>query len=226
MTDRRFSDDEMQRVFAKAAELSTRGLPERTPDEGYSLDALVEIGRQVGLDASVITAAARSLDVISAPTPRMLGVPVGVGRAVQLDRTLSADEWQRLVVQLRERFGAIGTVSERAGLRQWANGNLRVLVEPTGRGDRVRMQTRNAAAQSYLALGAGLAVVVATGAMVAGVTGAIAEPGVLGPLAGLGTMAAASLGAAALRLRGWAEQRARQMQAIAEALIAESPAVD
>ncbi len=226
MTDRRFSDDEMQHIFAKAAELSTRALPERTPDEGYTLDALVEIGRQVGLDASVITTAARSLDVISAPPPRMLGVPVGVGRAVQLDRTLSAEEWQRLVVQLRERFGAIGVVSERAGLRQWSNGNLRVLVEPTERGDRIRMQTRNAAAQSYLALGTGLAVTAATGALIGAVTGSIAEPGVLGPFVGLGVMAVASLGAAALRLRGWAGQRARQMQAIAEDLIAEPPAVD
>lgn len=226
MTDRRFSDDEMQHIFAKAAELSTRGLPERTPDEGYSLDALVEIGRQAGLDAAVITTAARSLDVISAPPPRLLGVPVGVGRAVQLDRTLSAAEWQRLVVQLRERFGAVGTVSEHAGLRQWRNGNLRVLVEPTGRGDRVRMQTRNAAAQAYLALGAGLAVTVATGALIGAVTGSIAESGVLGPLAGLGAMTVVSIGAAALRVRGWAEQRARQMQAIAEDLIAEPPAVD
>lgn len=226
MRKRRFSDDDMQRIFAKAAELSTRALPERTPDEGYSLEALIDIGRQVGLDASVITTAARSLDVISAPTPRMFGVPVGVGRAVQLDRTLSADEWQRLVVQLRERFGAVGTISERMGLRQWANGNLRVMVEPTGRGDRVRMQTRNAAAQSYLALGTGLAVSAVAVSLIGAVTGSIAEPGVLGPVAGLGAMAAASLGAAVLRLRGWAEQRARQMQAIAEDLIAESPPVD
>jgi len=216
----------MQQIFAKAAELSARALPERAEGDGYSEQSLIDIGQQAGLDAQVIRAAVRSLDVRADPPVRRAGLVVGVGRTVQLDRTLSDAEWQRLVVQLREDFGAVGTVSERGGLRQWSNGNLRVLVEPTERGDRVRMLTRNGAAQSYVTLGAGLAAAAAVGAVISGIAGALAEPGVIGPLAGLSGMAAASFAAAAFRLRGWADIRTRQMQRLAEQLIGLARPVD
>jgi hypothetical protein len=69
---------------------------------------------------------------------RAAGLPIGVGRTVELDRPRSDSDWERLVADLRETFEARGMVRYDGPFRQWTNGNLQALIEPTPSGHRLR----------------------------------------------------------------------------------------
>ena len=62
------------------------------------------------------------------PNRTFLGVPVSVGRVVDLPRVLTD--------------------------REWTNGNLHVFLEPTATGDRLRLRTRKGSAMAVFAMGA------------------------------------------------------------------------
>jgi hypothetical protein len=75
------------------------------------------------------------------------------------------------VVDLRETFDRRGTVRQEGSFRQWTNGALQVLLEPTPTGQRVRMSTVKVTARAWLTggmLSAGIAAIVAVAAVVGG----------------------------------------------------------
>ena len=82
-----------------------------------------------------------------------LGLPIGVERTIALNRWLTEGEWEHLVVELREAFNARGTVSSNGPFRQWTNGNLQALLEPTATGHRLRLRTLNGNARASMAAG-------------------------------------------------------------------------
>jgi hypothetical protein len=136
---------------------------------------------------------------------------------------MSDEEWELLVVQLREVFNARGRTSSEGSLRQWTNGNLHVLLEPTERGQRLRFRTYNGAAQAMISGGLvsiGMAGVVAAAAAFGGKLGA-GVPGIafLG-LAGLGMIANG-----VFRLPRWARLRGHQMEVLA-AGVASAPSAE
>jgi hypothetical protein len=142
-----------------------------------------------------------------------MGLPVGVSRTIEFNRPVSDTEWNQLVMTLRETFDARGQVTSEGPFRQWHNGNLQALLEPTTTGHRLRLSTRKADAPVWLGLGvmylvlAGLfATLVSSGAV-----DAKANIGVL--LFGVGGVAA--LASTYIRLPRWARVRASQMEAIA-----------
>jgi hypothetical protein len=150
----------------------------------------------------------------------MLGLPIGVTRTVDLHRRVTDDEWERLVVRFREVFRARGATRSDGSLRQWTNGNLHVLLEPTDTGHRLRFGTMHGGAMA--SIGAGLATLGVTAALAiaTAVSGNLlnAAPGTAFlALAGLGLLANG-----ALRLPRWARLRGRQMEALA-AHVAQSP---
>jgi hypothetical protein len=49
----------------------------------------------------------------------ILGLPIGVARTVNLNRRLTDQEWEHLVVQLREVFNAAGITRSDGSFRQW-----------------------------------------------------------------------------------------------------------
>jgi hypothetical protein len=218
MTDRRYSDEEVAAIFQKASETSQRAVPGAGGSEGLTLAELKEIGREVGIAPEAVALAARSIDAGSpARSTGFLGLPLSVERTVELERSMTDAEWERLVVQLREVFNARGKVSSTGSLRQWTNGNLQVLLEPVDGGDRLRLRTLNGAARTSIGSGlvmAGAAVAVAIAGAVGGQLGA-SMPGV----ALFAAMGAAMLANGALRLPGWARLRGRQMDAIAAGLV-------
>src|SRR6185503_6120179 len=138
MTERRYADSEVSAIFRDAAtETQRRVAPIGSAQEGLTLSELQSIGREVGLTPDAIARAAVALDVQQSGTiRRRLGLPIGVTRTVELPRKLSDDEWDRVVVQLREVFNATGRTRVEGGLRQWSNGNLQVRLEPTATGQR------------------------------------------------------------------------------------------
>src|ERR1043166_1481093 len=119
MTERRFNEAEIAAIFERAAVAQQTRQHQLPSLEGMTLTELQEIGREVGISSELVAQAAKAIELGGRPTSRrFLGLPVGVGRTVDLDRTLSDDEWERFVVDLRETFDARGTVRREGSLRQ------------------------------------------------------------------------------------------------------------
>src|SRR5216117_1440847 len=162
MTERRYNDKEIAAIFRAAAEAQQNPPHDVPRDEGFTLTDLQAIGREVGIPSEAVARAAQALDVRLGATSRtVLGLPIGVARTVDLNRRLTDEEWERLVVQLREVFNARGRTRADGSLRQWTNGNLQVLLEPTETGHRLRFRTVHGAARASIA--AGFAVLGAAG---------------------------------------------------------------
>src|SRR2546425_8392593 len=143
MAEARYNDKEIAAIFRAAADEGPQS-PERevARDEGLTLAELQQIGGEVGISSDAVAQAARAVDVrLGAASRTILGLPIGVSRTVNLNRRLSDEEWERLVVQLREVFNARGRTRSEGSLRQWTNGNLQVLLEPTETGHRLRFGT-------------------------------------------------------------------------------------
>src|ERR1041384_7029784 len=85
--------------------------------------------------------------------PNRRGLPIGVERWVTLSRRLTDEEWERLVVELREVFKARGRTQSDGSLRQWPNGNLYALLEPVPGGQRLRVGSLNGAARARITAG-------------------------------------------------------------------------
>ena len=214
MAERRYNDKEIAAIFRAAAETPPSPEREVPQDEGMTLAELQAIGREVGMAPDAIAHAARTVDVrLGAGARTVLGLPIGVSRTVQLNRWLTDQEWERFVVQLREVFNARGKTRSDGALRQWTNGNLHVLLEPTDTGHRLRFGTRHGAASA--AIGGGFVFL----GMAATVTAVTAFSGALGEAVyGIGLLAVTGIGmivSGALRLPRWARLRSRQMEALA-----------
>jgi hypothetical protein len=123
-----------------------------------------------------------------------------------------------MVVRLRDTFDARGKHRVDGSLREWTNGNLQILIEPTEEGDRLRMRTVNAAARTQLSLG----VVMTAGAAAVFLVTAMVDPTHLADRYSL--LFEMLAGGAALfsvglwRIRGWAGKRLQQMDEIANRL--------
>jgi len=218
MTDtsgRRYDDKEIAAIFRAAADAPLAAGPEVPRDEGLTLAELQSIGREVGLSPESLARAARAIDVSRGGESRTLfGLPIGVARTVNLNRRLSDEEWERLVVQLREVFAARGTMRAEGSLRQWTNGNLQVLLEPTDTGHRLRFRTVHGAAMASMRAGlfaVGMSAITAVAAASAGHF----MKGIPG-IAFLGLTGLGMIANGALRLPRWARLRRRQMETLAE----------
>jgi hypothetical protein len=226
MPDRRYNDDEIAEIFQKASEGPQGASLQRAGDEGgMTLAELKDIGREVGIAPEAVERAAQSLEVRpSAAVRSLLGLPVGVERTIALDRRLSEEEWERLVVELREVFGARGTVSSSGSFRQWTNGNLQALLEPTGNGHRLRITTVKGSAGASMVAGAtmlGVGAVMGVSAAVAGQLGQVVPIVSMMSLLGAGM-----IGSTVLRLPSWARLRGRQMESITTRLALETKSDD
>jgi hypothetical protein len=209
MNEQRYSEEEAAEIFRKASE-SEQGTHGRVASlQGMTLAELQEIGREAGLDPELIARAALAREVRGGITTRVLGLPLGVGRTLELDRPLGEHEWESLVSDLRATFGARGRLSYDGPFRQWSNGNLQVLVEPTPRGHRIRFSTLNGSSRSLLASGAAL---IGLGALV-GVVAALGGEGRMfaGSVVALVTSGGALAALGAARLPRWVRTRLRQM---------------
>ena len=224
MSDRRFNEEEVAAILKDAAEAqysSDRLLP--SPG-GLTLAELQSIGRDVGISPEMIQKSAERFKPAQQPTRKLLGLPLGVAQTVELDRKLTDQEWERIVADLRETFEAQGVVRQQGSLRQWTNGNLQALLEPTATGQRLRMRTLKGNAPGLI--GGGIALFTAGTAMLgtAIATGVAHDTGLMMTIVSMMTGGAGIFGANAMRLPGWAQRRQQQMDQIAEraALMARS----
>ena len=154
----RFSEDDINAIFQEAirAQEEARGLGRR---DGLSLDELHEIGAELGISPEFITraAAARRTPITAKPDRRIIGIPISVERVVELPRAITDDEWGRIVADLRQTFDARGKVSEAGTLRQWTNGNLSAMLEPSDDGWQLRLRTLKGSAAPRIGVSGALA---------------------------------------------------------------------
>src|SRR5687767_1381688 len=187
MKERRYNEDEVAAIFANAAnaqEISRRPI---ASDTGMTLAELQEIGREVGIAPDAVAQSAELVDQRSRPTGRsFLGLPVSVGITAELGRTLTEAEWERLVVDLRETFEARGKVSGHGSFRQWTNGNLQALLEPTDIGHRLRLQTIKGSARGLMMAGIGTLGAAAAMLVITALGGNLAE---INPFESIGSLA-------------------------------------
>lgn len=218
MPDRHYDEDEVAAIFRAAAEGSdSRTLPGGRAD-GLTLGDLQDIAREVGISPTAVSRAAQSLDrPRGAAVPQtFLGLPIAVERTVALDRNLTDTEWELLVVQLREVFHARGTVRAQGSMREWSNGNLHALLEPTPTGYQLRLGTFKGNARASTAVGALMLGMSAVAGFVVASRGTIADAAPT--IASLATIGAVFLANGALRLPSWARLRRRQMDDVAAQL--------
>lgn len=217
MTDRRYSEEEISEIFSRAAEEPQRLPAQAARDKGLTLPELQEIGREVGISADAVAYAARSLEIQRQPAAvRFLGLPISVERSLTLDRSLTDAEWEQLVVQFREVFNARGRVAAYGNFREWTNGNLQALLEPTPTGHRLTLRTTKGTARSGIGAGSAIVGVGLAMSAAAAATGHFtpATPGVLM----MTLVGAAMVASNALGLPTWAKRRERQMDAILSGL--------
>jgi len=216
MTDeRRYADEEVAEIFEAAASARGSGGRALSSAGGLSLGELQVIGGEVGIAPERIAHAAAALDLRRGTPPRrtQLGMPVSVGRIVDLPRAPTDREWELLVADLRETFGAHGKDGSQGGLRSWRNGNLHAYVEPTDTGHRLRLGTVKS---NGIAVGrAGIAALLMALLMLVFLllSGERLDDAVMVML--FAAFGAAALGANALRLPRWADEREEQMERIA-----------
>ncbi|MDQ6717038.1 MAG: hypothetical protein M3Z17_01685 [Gemmatimonadota bacterium] len=214
MDEKRYNQDEVAAIFERASETEAK-LPATGAGAGLTLGELHGIAKEVGISPQSITQAAQSLELAARPAPiaKFIGVPIGVARTVEIDRPLNESEWERLVADLRTTFSANGKLRYDGPFRQWTNGNLKAVVEPTSAGSRIRLQTTNGNARTMMTigivfLGVGGATFI-TDAAASGASAASASGLELMALLGIGFFAAG-----ALRVSGWARQRALQFDEV------------
>jgi hypothetical protein len=211
MTERRFSDTEVAQIFERAT--SVHAVQVTSGAAGMTLAELQSIGEEVGIPAEQITRAALSLRPGEAKsTQRFLGMTTGVAHTVHLARKLSDDEWERFIAEVRETFNAQGAMKSEGSLKQWSNGNLRVLLEPTDAGHRVRFMTVKGNAPWIVSGGLVLTAAGVIGEMTAVLTGVAHDVGLVASFGVLGAIGIATAATSALRLPGWVRARKDQME--------------
>src|SRR3954469_21839644 len=105
MTERQFTDEEVAAIFKQASEAESSAT--LSSGKGMTLSALQEIGREAGMSPEAIARAALALDTTTAAKPQtILGLPVAVGKTVEVQRKFTDADWQRLVADLRTTFNA------------------------------------------------------------------------------------------------------------------------
>lgn len=213
--ERRYQQDEVSEIFEAAATDRRSRTGALTSAEGFTLAELQSIGSEVGLSAARIAEAAASLELRrrALPVRTSFGMPISVGRTLDLPRAPTDHEWAMLVADLRETFHAQGRDGSRGNVRAWSNGNLHADIEPTEAGYRLRMGTVKGNVVATNQLGAAGIVMGVLLFLVLLLTGNLADD-LIGPLL-FAAMGATTLGYNALRLPRWAEEREEQMAHIA-----------
>lgn len=219
MTERRYGDDEVREIFSLATTGGARDRSLPAESGGMTLDELQRIGEEAGIEPARVAQAAETLDARGKPAPvrRAFGLPIGLSRLVDLPRAPTDREWEQLISQFRTTFGAQGQMTTSGGLRQWSHGNLHISVEPTERGEQLRLSMRNDAAEGLNAIGlltGGISVLMGAVAAAAG-----KPEKALVVLGMFGGMSLAAFGANLIRAPRWARERKGQTEAIAEHVV-------
>ncbi|MEM0960955.1 MAG: hypothetical protein AAGK21_00270 [Bacteroidota bacterium] len=136
----RFSEDEARRIFARAA----RRQHVADPGTGLSVEELVEIGANAGLDPALITAEAAIEKAAGETGETWHGVPVGISQSRLLPGRLSDAEWEQVVDLLRAEYKTAGIAEQVGRRREWrapsSHESVEVRIEERPDGDLVTLR--------------------------------------------------------------------------------------
>lgn len=224
--DRRFNEQEAAFILERASSepsdtdsSAEEGATGTVAPVGLTLQQLQSIALEAGISPeAVMRAAAQVRRGAMQPTrrERYAGLPIGVARTLDFESPVSDVAWARIVMALRETFAARGRVTQTGALREWRNGNLVAVLEPTPRGHRLWLSTRKGDARASLGLGAGMIASSAVLALPLWLTGSADVVGQLWSPALMAVIGAATLARAFWRLPRWARERSEQMEALAD----------
>lgn len=174
-TSRLYSDDEVHAIFERAAarqEEATRA--EEASRAGLSLEELKEIGAEAGIDPAHVALAASELAVRGAPAKKkadeaFLGIPTRIGTSRVIRGHVTGDEWERMVMELRNIFGRDGIAGEIDRVREWTvtssigkfDRPTKVTLTPEGDDTLVTINQEMRGQAKGLSIGAGLYLAVA-----------------------------------------------------------------
>ncbi|HEU4882800.1 MAG TPA: hypothetical protein VFT45_11155 [Longimicrobium sp.] len=210
--ERTYREDEVAEIFEAAA----RPVPSTALSraEGFTLAELQSIGGEAGLAPERIAEAAAAIELRRGAVRRKnLGMLVSVGQTVDLPRAPTDREWEMIVADLRETFGARGREQSQGDVRMWANGNLQAYVEPTPTGYRLRLKTTKGDAMGLNQMG-GIGLVTALVWLMIILVGSGMSELLFIPVM-MAFMGGGALAYNALRLPGWGLEREQQMAEIA-----------
>lgn len=139
--ERRYNEQEIAAIFEQAAQAQAARQHGPSPKQGLTLAELQEVGQEVGLSPEAIAEAVRTVGFPSeTTTDRTWGVVKQLARTVNFPEPFSDEDWELLVVDLRDTFGGKGEIKRDGTLREWTYGNVHALVEPTDTGSRLRIE--------------------------------------------------------------------------------------
>jgi len=217
--ERRYGEEEVAAIFEAASGpvTSRKESPAGSDSEqGLTLSELQAIGREVGIAPERIAEAAAVLERTPPVLPRRteLGMPLSAAHVVEIPRPLTDREWSLVVSDLRATFNARGRESTHGETREWVNGNLHAVVEPTRTGYRLRLATIKGDALALNRMGA-FGIIAGALVGVTSLVGGDPASAVSGAVM-FGSIAAGAFTFNALRLPRWARLREQQMKEIAE----------
>lgn len=218
-SDRRYTEDEVEEILRQATHVSAASDRSLASFDGMTLAELQDIAGEVGIDPVQVSRAAAALDRredTPSLTRTFMGTKIGVGRTTYFDRRLTQEEWHRLVLDLRDTFDAKGKVREEGSFREWTNGNLQALLEPTGTGERLRLKTVKGDAKPALIGGLTMFAVFSVLLVLGTLFGSLTDPTNLFWVIAGGLLFAVQR----VRLPRWAETRELQMEGIVARLTA------
>lgn len=216
MTERRYGEDEVREILSLATTGDTREQSVTGESAGLTLAELQRIAQEVGIDPTRIAMAAEKFGSSGTPAPvrKSFGLPVGISRVVDLPRAPTDREWEQMIAECRTTFGVQGKVTATGGLRSWSVGNLHISIEPTERGERLRLSTLK---EDAIALNGLSTVMMGMSLVFSGVVAATGRPDkALAIFALFGGMSVLTFGANLIRLPRWRKEREQQMEALAQ----------
>ena len=154
-TERRYNEKEIAAIFKQAAEDFDVAQQNVAPGEGLTLSEIEGIAREVGISPDFISRAAAKVDARHNPVgeKKMVGLPIEVKRVATIPGEFGDSDWDRLVVDLHDTFGVIGSTKDDGRVRTWTSENMHVRVEPAGSDYRLRIEKTNSIAAISLVMG-------------------------------------------------------------------------
>lgn len=207
----RFSKKEIGSLVHRATELHEDAVGETA--ESLSLEEIEEIGGELGIPAEYLREAAGEMARTQSASPvfSFLGGPFVIDHVFVVDETISDDQWEEVVLELRRATGGIGQFTDVGQTREWSRSTwdgaitkTRVSVTPGTNETTVRIQKQFGVVALLAYLAATIPVIVLSSVMLTDVAA--------NPYIGVG-LSLAILGSVRLMVARWTR---RQNASIAE----------